>query len=53
MIMANLRRTRLKAIRVGVNVKDANKATSQDQLIKLMQELPNTPKEVQDPDGSK
>lgn len=51
MIMANLRRTRLKAIRAGVNVKAANKADSQEKLIKLMQDLPNTPKDLKDQDG--
>lgn len=36
--MANLRRQKLKAIRSGVPVADANKATSQEELIKLMDE---------------
>lgn len=34
--MVNIRRQRLKAIRSGVAVDQANKATSQEELIKLM-----------------
>lgn len=34
--MVNIRRQRLKAIRSGVPVKEANSATSQEELIKLM-----------------
>jgi len=46
--MVNIRRTRLKAIRAGVPVIEANEANSQEKLIKLMQKLPNTPKEAQE-----
>lgn len=36
--MVNVRRQRLKAIRTGVDPAIANKATSQEELIKLMEE---------------
>lgn len=36
--MVCIRRQRLKAIRAGVPVADANKATSTEELIKLMRE---------------
>jgi len=36
--MANIRRQRLKAIRSGVSVEKANKATSIEELIKLMEQ---------------
>ena len=39
--MVNVRRQRLKAIRSGVPVDIANKATSQEELIKLMEENHN------------
>ena len=46
--MVNIRRTRLKAIRAGVKVIDANKADSIEKLIKLMQKLPNTSTEAKE-----
>ena len=51
--MVNIRRTRLKAIRAGVPVIDANKVDSIPKLIKLMQKLPNTPTEAKEDDAGK
>ena len=46
--MVNIRRTRLKAIRAGVPVMQVNEAVSQEELIKLMRKLPNTPTEAKE-----
>jgi len=42
--MVCIRRQRLKAIRAGVSVEQANKATSTAQLIELMKKLNDKPK---------
>ena len=46
--MANLRRTKLKAKRAGCKVKAVDSCISVEAVIKLMQKLPNTPKEAQE-----
>jgi len=50
--MVNIRRQRLKAIRAGVNVKEANDCNSQTDLIEMMEKLPNIPKDLEDSDGT-
>lgn len=46
--MANLRRTKLKAKRCGCKVIQVDKCNSVEEVLKLMQKLPNTPKEAQE-----
>ena len=46
--MANLRRTKLKAKRAGCKCLAVDKCDSVEQVLKLMQKLPNTPKEAQE-----
>ncbi|MBR9679361.1 MAG: hypothetical protein GON13_03780 [Nanoarchaeota archaeon] len=45
-IMANLRRTKLKAKRCGCNVKAVDKCVSVEEVYKLMNQQSNTPKGV-------
>ena len=45
--MANLRRTKLKARRVGCNLKEVEACTEVSQVLKLMLDRDNTPKDVE------
>lgn len=45
--MANLRRTKLKARRVGCNLKEVEACTNVSDVLKLMLDRDNTPKGVQ------
>lgn len=46
--MANLRRTKLKAKRAGCKVQAVDKCISVEEVYKLMNKLPNTPKEAKE-----
>ena len=45
--MANLRRTKLKARRVGCNLKEVESCTEVSQVLKLMLDRDNAPKDIE------